>query len=159
VNKTKYLIALCLTAMFAWATMGASGCESDADKVSKNISTDAEQFKVLRKIVGINGITDKVEFEVVGRCSYEHDAANQELVLVCKETDTEYKKHTIGLSDNVFFISTQLQNLKVSTYRTKIILKPQNLIPDLDLVTGKQESDNPPSSVTVPPTTEPLKTP
>jgi len=40
------------------------------------------------------------------------------------------------MSDNVFFISTQLEGVNVSEYRTKIILKPQNLVPDFDLVTG-----------------------
>lgn len=147
-----------LVSFFALNFNGTCG-GSDADTASKNISTKAEQFKVLRKIDGVNGITDKVEFEVVGRCSYENDAAARELVLTCKDGPRAFKKHTIFYSDNVFMISTQLQDIDVSVYRTKIILKPQSVVPDLDLVTGKSEDNDPPSSVTVPATTVVPKTP
>jgi hypothetical protein len=60
------------------------------------------------------------------------------LEVVCKHGKDDYRKHVIGLSDNLFFISTQLKGIDVSEYRTKIILKPQNLVPDLDLVTGSK---------------------
>jgi ABC-type Fe3+-hydroxamate transport system substrate-binding protein len=114
-----------------------SACSSNADKASKNISTEAEQFKVQRRIVGINGITDKVEFEVEGRCSVEYGASlPRTLDVICKQGPNDYRKHYIGLSDNIFWISTQLKGINVSVYRTKIILKPQNIVPDLDLVTG-----------------------
>lgn len=114
-----------------------AGCGSNADVASKNISTEAEQFKVQRRIVGINGITDKVEFEVEGRCSLEKGASMEGVLdVICRQGPHDYRKHYIGLSDNMFFISTQLQPLDVNVFRTKIILKPQNVIPDLDLVTG-----------------------
>lgn len=128
-KKALFALVAVLTALVV------AGCESDADKASVNISKEAEQFKVLRKIVGVNGITDKVEFEVIGRCSYE--ATPHQLVLTCKEGPKEFKKHTVGLSDNMFYISTQLESINVSVYRTKIILKPENIVPDLDLVTGE----------------------
>jgi hypothetical protein len=131
--KVKF-IAAALAALTLTTTLAA--CGSDADVASKNISKEAEQFKVVRRIIVVNGVTDKVELEVVGRCSYEHPAG--ELQLVCKEAPGAYKKHTIGLSDNVFFAVTQLQSINVSVYRTKIILKPQNIVPDLDLVTGER---------------------
>jgi len=114
---------------------GLAACGSDADVASKNISREAEQFKVVRRIIVVNGVTDKVELEVVGRCSYEHP--DNELQLVCKEGPGQYKKDTIGLSDNVFFAVVQLESINVSVYRTKIILKPQNIVPDIDLVTGE----------------------
>lgn len=120
----------------AFLLLTAEGCESDADKVSTNIATEAEQFKVQRRIVGVNGITDKIEFEVEGRCSFEVGAKRFDLT--CKHAADDYRKHTIVTSDNLFVISTQLEGINVSTYRTKIILKPENILPDYDLVTGKQ---------------------
>jgi hypothetical protein len=117
----------------------AVGCQSNADKVSKNISTQCEQFNCQRRIVGINGITDKVEFLVEGRCSIEGStklAGLRALEVTCKQGPHEYKKHYLGLSDNMFFISTQLQPLNVSEFHTLIILKPQNIVPDFDLVRG-----------------------
>ena len=128
----KFILCLPLIAMLA-----AWGCGSNADKVSKNLSTDAEQFKVQRRIVGINGITDKAEFLVEGKCSIEGDGlgALRALIVVCNQADG-YKKHYVGMSDNMFFVSTQLKALPESVYHTKIILKPQNIVPDFDLVTG-----------------------
>lgn len=125
-----------LAVMVAAVVLG--GCASDADKVSKNISTQCEQFNCQRRIVGVNGITDKVEFEVEGKCSIEGDGlgALNSLTVTCKQGPDEYKKHYIGMSDNMFFISTQLKPLAANEYRTKIVLKPQNIIPDLDLSVG-----------------------
>lgn len=114
------------------------GCDSNADKVNNNISKDCEQFKCQRRIVGVNGITDKVEFVVEGRCSIEGEGlgALRALIVTCEQSKGEYKKHYVGMSDNMFFVSTQLKALPESIYHTKIILKPQNVVPDFDLVTG-----------------------
>jgi hypothetical protein len=116
----------------------ASACGSNADKVSDNLSKEAEKFNVQRRIVGVNGITDKVEFVVEGKCSIEGDGLGNlnALIVTCKQGPHDFRKHYIGMSDNMFFISTQLKGLNVSQFRTKIILKPQNIVPDLDLVTG-----------------------
>lgn len=115
-----------------------AGCGSQADTVSKNISVQAEKFAVQRRIIGVNGITDKVEFIVEGRCSIEGDGLGNlnALIVTCKQGPHDYRKHFVGMSDNMFFISTQLGGISVSEYRTKIVLKPQGIVPDLDLVTG-----------------------
>ena len=119
------------------AVVAFAGCASDADKTSDNLSKAAEQFEVQRKIVGINGITDKVLFEVEGRCSLElGDTLENTLDVICKHGPDDYRKHYVGISDNVTFISTQVKGLDVSQYRTRIILKPENLVPNFDLVTG-----------------------
>lgn len=124
------VLGLCLTGVVA-------GCSSDADKVNKNIGKACEQFECQRKIVGINGITDKVLLEVEGRCSLEQNGSlPRNLEVICKQGPNNYKKHFIGLSDNVTWISTQVEGLDADEYRTRIILKPQNLVPDFDLVTG-----------------------
>lgn len=115
----------------------AAGCQSDADVASKNLSKAAEQFEVQRRIVGINGITDKVLFEIEGRCSLERGASMENtLDVICKHGPHDYRKHYVGLSDNVTFISTQMEGSDVSQYHTRIILKPESIIPDFDLVTG-----------------------
>lgn len=116
----------------------ATGCESNADRVSDNLSKEAEKFNVQRRIIGINGITDKILFEVEGRCSLESEDSKLagSLEVTCKHGPHDYRKHYIGLSDNVTYIMTQLEGLDVSEYRTKIIIKPENIVPDFDLVTG-----------------------
>jgi hypothetical protein len=120
------------------ASVGVAACgDSNADKVGENIGKEAEKFNVQRKILFINGITDKVLWEVEGRCSLEQNGnlpANLELI--CKHGPDDYKKHFLGLSDNVTWISTQTEGIDVSEYRTKIIFRPESIVPDLDLVTG-----------------------
>lgn len=127
----KYTIGILLI-----ASIGVTACNSQADTVSDNLSKQAEKFKVQRRIVGINGITDKIEFEVEGKCSIEGDGLGtlNSLIVTCKHGPKDYRKHYIGMSDNMFFISTQVVGVPVSEYRTKIILKPS--VPDLDLVIG-----------------------
>lgn len=111
-----------------------TGCESSADKVSENISTAADNFEVQRKIVGINGITDTPAFEVEGRCSITDNGGS--LDVICKHGEDDYRKHKVGLSDNVFYVSTQLDGIDASEYHTRIIIKPQAIIPDFDLQTS-----------------------
>lgn len=116
------------------AMLALTGCKSDADKVSKNLSTAADQFEVQRRIVGINGITDTPAFEVEGKCSVEMPGGRLEVT--CKHGPDNYKKHFVGLSDNVFYVVAQIDGVDADEYRTRIVVKPENIVPDFDLVTG-----------------------
>lgn len=116
------------------ATLALAGCKSNAETVSENLSKEAEQFEVQRRIVGINGITDKELFLVEGKCSISREA--DALVVTCKHADDDFRKHYVGKADNMIWISTQLDGLDVSEYHTKIVLKPESLIPDFDLETS-----------------------
>ena len=111
-----------------------TGCQSAADKANANLSKAAENFEVPRRIVGINGITDRVLFSVEGFCSYETDTGVFEAI--CKEPDGKISRTTMGLSDNVTFVSTQLVGIKVSTFRSRIIFRPESIIPNFDLSTS-----------------------
>lgn len=122
------------------AALLVTGCTTDADKASHNLSKAAEQFEVQRKVVGINGITDTVAFQVEGRCSIE-DQGNQ-LEVTCKHGEDDFRKHFIGLSDNTYYVTEQLDAVDVDVYRTRIIVKPETVIPDFDLETsGDIEND------------------
>lgn len=110
--------------------LALAACESDADKASRNLSTAADMFEVQRHIIGINGITDVPAFEVEGRCSIERDG---DLVVTCKHGPDDYRKHWVGLSDNVFFVVVQTEGMDVDEYRTRIVIKPKNIVPDFDI--------------------------
>lgn len=117
----------------------AAGCGSEADTVNENLGKEAEKFKIVRKIVGVNAITDKVLFEVTGRCSLEQNGAlPRNLEIICKNGPDDYSKHFVGLSDNVAWVSTQLEGIDVNAYRTTFVFRPESLIPNIDLVTGEQ---------------------
>ena len=123
-----------VAAMAGVSAVVLTGCVSDAGKVSQNLSTAADNFEIDRMIVGINGITDEVIFSVEGKCSMARDG---DLVVTCKHGDNDFRKHYLGLSDNVTYVSTQLEGADASVYHTRIILKPQNILPDFDLSVGK----------------------
>jgi hypothetical protein len=120
--------------------LALTGCTSDADMASENLSKAAEQFEVQRTVTGINGITDQVIFEVEGRCSIEPIASRLEVT--CKHGPDDFRKHFVGISDNVTYVVKQEDPVKVSEYRTRVIIKPETVIPDLDLETsGDVEND------------------
>jgi hypothetical protein len=113
----------------------ATACnESNADVAAKNISKAAEQFEVARKIVGINGITDKYLWEVDGYCSVETSQSGLAgaLEVTCKLGPHQYKKLFFGLSDNVTYVVQQIDPIDVSVTHYRVIFKPETIIPDID---------------------------
>jgi hypothetical protein len=110
------------------------GCgDSDADVAAKNISKAAEQFEIDRRIVFFNGITDKYLLVIEGRCSIEADAnVGGSLSVTCKTGNNEFKKHYVGLSDNVSYLVEQTTGASVSTTRYRVIFKPETIVPNFD---------------------------
>lgn len=123
-----------LTALLATATIAltVAGCSSDADVASENLSKAADNFEVPRRIVFFNGITDKYLLEIQGRCSIAADTASKKLDVTCKVGDG-YKKHFLGLSDNVSYFVEQVEGKNVSTDFYQVNFKPQAIVPDIEL--------------------------
>jgi len=115
--------------------LGASGCifGSDADVASNNLSRAADQFEVLRRVVFYNGITDEYMLTIEGYCSLGNFDANNERTITCKVGEGEYKKHFLGLSDNVTYFVEQLDGTNISTDHYRVIFKPSVIVPDIDL--------------------------
>lgn len=121
---------LTATALAAGLTLGAAACSSDSDVASHNLSKDADNFKIQRRIVFVNGITDKYLLVVEGRCSIA-DAEGQ-LEVTCKTGKDKFKKHFLGLSDNVTYFAEQVDGAKVSDSHYKVIWKPSVVVPDVE---------------------------
>lgn len=109
-----------------------SAC-SEADVASQNTSTAADQFKIVRRIVFYNGITGDYILVIEGLCSLGNNDPTGSLSVICKTSATEYKKHFLGLSDNVTYFAEQLEPAQVDTYHYKVIFKPSVIVPDIDL--------------------------
>jgi hypothetical protein len=114
--------------------MGNSSCTTDADVASSNLSKAADQFQIFRRVVFYNGITDSYMLSIEGLCSLGNWDGADELTVTCKTGDEEYKKHFLGLSDNVTYFVEQLDSKNVSASRYKVIFKPIAIIPDIDIV-------------------------
>ncbi len=108
-----------------------SACDTDAYIVSRNISKAADNFEINRRIIFYNGITSDYILSIEGRCSIV-DQGNQ-LEVTCKTGQQDFKKHFLGLSDNVTYFAEQIDSANVSAFHYKVTFKPETIIPDIDL--------------------------
>ena len=113
--------------------LGSLAACTDAQVASQNLSEDADNFRIVRKVTFINGITDNVLLEVVGRCSIEADAVDAQLEVTCKTEDGSYVKHFLAVSDNVTYTIQQLVGAEVSTSQYRFTVKPTVLIPNIEI--------------------------
>lgn len=125
-------IALALVAMVV-VLGGTAACTTEADTVDKNMTKEAESFKVQRRVTFINGITDKEMLRIEGRCSYE--AKGGTFYVICKNSDGKYVKHTLLRSDNVTAVIQQLEPNEVDPNHYTFVFRPQTLIPNVDVQT------------------------
>lgn len=110
--------------------LGLTACSDDATVVSDNISKAADNFEVNRRIVMFNGITDQYLLVVEGRCNIVDEGS--QLEVTCKLGADAYKKHFLGLSDNVSYFVEQGDPIDVSEYHYRVTFKPQSIVPDPD---------------------------
>lgn len=131
----KQITTIIIMILIAMTTL--TGClETAATIADRNISVDAEEFKIMRKISFYNGITDKIMLTVEGKCSVEF--YSDKFTVTCRTGENNFVKHYLGKSDNSFPIIEQLVGADVSTFHHKITYRPQALIPDIDVkVSGK----------------------
>ena len=107
-----------------------TGCSDDAKMASQNLSKAADNFEIERRIVFYNGITGEYLLSIEGKCSQEPSA--DKLAVICKTGPGQFKKHFLGLSNNVTYFSEQLESANVSTYHYRVTFKPQEILPDID---------------------------
>lgn len=113
------------------ATALISAC-TDADVASHNLSKAADMFEIERRVVFYNGITDSYMLTIEGRCSLGNQDKSGQLTVTCKTGASAFKKHFLGLSDNVTYFVEQIDPRDVSTYHYRVVFKPQTIIPDFD---------------------------
>jgi len=129
--KTKLTIALMVIVMLV-----LTAC-TEAETVSYNLSKAADSFEVQRRVVFLNGITDKYLLTIEGLCSIT-DQGNQ-LEVTCKVGDESYKKHFLGLSDNVSYFVEQTDAVYADPFHYRVIFRPETILPDIDLQTSNAE--------------------
>jgi hypothetical protein len=126
----KRILAIAMGAMLLLTVVG---CSKPADIVSTNISTDADSFKILRRIVFYNGITGEYMLTIEGFCSLGNNDAPGTLSVTCKVGTDAYKKHFLGLSDNVTYFVEQIDAANVSPDHYKVVFKPSIIVPDISV--------------------------
>jgi hypothetical protein len=122
----------------ALAALALTGCATDAQKVSDNLSKEADQFNIVRRIVVTNTWNGETLWEATGRCSIDIGRPDV-LVLICLEDQDAglYKKHYLSTGGgNISWASTQLDAAPASRYHTTIVFKPTAIVPNVDISVG-----------------------
>ena len=112
--------------------LALAACERDADVASRNLSKAADMFEIDRRVVFYNGVTGDYILTIEGRCSLGNFDSGGRLSVTCKTGPNAFKKHYLGLSDNVTFFAEQLEMADVSVYHHRVIFKPQVIVPNVD---------------------------
>lgn len=109
---------------------------TEADTVNENLSKSGDSFEVQRRIVFFNGITDKYLLTVEGLCSLDL-TSDRAMKVTCKVGADEYKRHYLGLSDNVSYFVEQTESKKEDPFHYKVIFRPESIVPDIKIQTSK----------------------
>lgn len=89
-------------------------------------------FEINRRIVFYNGITGEYLLNIEGRCSIGSASETKAVAVTCKVGEGQYKKHFLGLSDNVTYVAEQVDSANASVYHYRVIFKPQTIVPNVD---------------------------
>lgn len=105
-----------------------TGCR-EADKVSYNLSQQADNFNEVRQITVINCLQGDVLFQMTGKMSIEADTTDNQLEIIVETGIGEYKKHFIGLSDNVTYVVEDVTSDFEDKYNYVLNFNPKMWLP------------------------------
>ena len=116
-----FAAALVLSITFA-------GC-NQAERVSYNLSKEADNFNDIRQVTVINCIEGDILFQMTGKMSITADTSDNQLEIIVEDENGEYKKHFIGLSNNVTYVVEDITSEDVSNYKYTLNFNPDMWIP------------------------------
>jgi hypothetical protein len=121
--------AITTLAILTVGLLTLTACQSEAEKVSYNLSLEADNFNDIRQITVINCLQGDVLFQMTGKMSITADVEDNQLEVVVEDENGEYKKHFIGLSDNVTYVVEDITSDDVSKYKYTLNFNPNMWIP------------------------------
>lgn len=119
----KVLLVITLVAiMFAMI-----GCDSQANRVSANVSKEADNFNVTRRFIVINARTDKPILEVIGNMSIQKSSGDVDIIV--EVGPGVYKKHFVRLNAWTIYSVEDISGAYVDKYHYEINFLPEMIIP------------------------------
>lgn len=122
--------AICILACTALAVTLAA-CSTEAERVSYNLSQQEDNFNDIRQVTVINCLQGDVLFQMTGKMSITADPADNQLEIVVEDENGEYKKHFIGLSDNVTYVVEDVTTGDVNQYKYTLNFNPKMWLPEV----------------------------
>ncbi len=121
--------------MMAWLiVMALTGCSTEAERVSYNLSQQADNFNDIRQVTVINCLQGDVLFQMTGKMSITADTEDNQLEIVVEDENGEYKKHFIGLSDNVTYVVEDVTSKDVNQYKYTLNFNPEMWLPEISTI-------------------------
>lgn len=118
--------------LFIAAVIGATalaGCDTEVNRVSYNLSQEADNFNDIRQITVINCLQGDVLFQMTGKMSITADTSDNQLEIIVEDENGEYKKHFIGLSDNETYVVEDVTAGDVEKYKYTLNFNPEMWLP------------------------------
>lgn len=123
--KKKVLVLAAIGTMI----LPLSACDTEANRVSYNLSQEAENFNDIRQLTVINCLQGDTLFQMTGKMSITADTEDNQLEIIVEDENGEYKKHFIGLSDNVTYVVEDITAGDVEKYKYTLNFNPEMWIP------------------------------
>lgn len=102
------------------------GCQQ-SERVAYNISKEADNFNITRRLAVINARTDQPIFELVGNFALSN--SNNELVITCQTGPDAYKKHYVYLNEWTLYVVEDVGGADVTPYHYEINFLPEMFVP------------------------------
>lgn len=128
----KKLFAL---AIVVFSAVSMVSC-SKADRVSHNLSREADELNITRRVTVINGITNQIIFQATGQMSIEYVEERKQLNIIALGENGEYKKHIVGISDNVSYMVEDITGMKGVDTKYRLYFNPDMIVP-IEVKTAK----------------------
>ncbi|AOE44202.1 hypothetical protein SEA_CUCURBITA_113 [Gordonia phage Cucurbita] len=126
--------AAAAVALAAGATiLTACDGQNEADVVSENIATAADNFEINRRIVIINNQAPEAERVIQlieGWCNAEIDP---DVIRTTCRVPGGYHKHINGRNAHTTFSVQQLDAARVSKDHYRVVYNPSTIIPDIEI--------------------------
>lgn len=132
--KKGILITIVAVMLFSCFTL--TGCR-EANRVNYNVSKDADNFNVVRRLAVINTVNGTPVFEMVGRFAINADTEDSQLEIIVETSQGKYKKHIVGLNQaTTMYVVEDLSGADVSKWKYEINYLPKMIQP-FDIVQKK----------------------
>lgn len=116
--KKFFVIVVAIAMLFA-----LSGCR-ESERVSYNISQQADNFNVTRKLTVVNVRNDTVLYELIGNFAMTNEG-NDELSVISEVAEGQYKKDFIYLNEWTTYIVQDVSGAYVDQYHYEVNILPQ----------------------------------
>lgn len=119
----KKIIAILLVMLMIFTL---AGCRQ-SNKVSYNVSKEADNFNVIRRVAVINTVSGKPLFEAIGRISIDSKGDESKLVILVEVEKGKYKKHIIGLNEaTTMYVVEDVKGANVDEYTYEMNYNPKH---------------------------------